>query len=206
MKIALRSLLLVFCIATTSAISLAETTVAFPSIGAKYQTPFPSNSGTLTTPGQISGALFLAGDSISQKFAIPEPFVSSIEGDFQIQNNLALGISQHANILLNGSVIGSWTVAGKADRPQETISFSTGLFPPVVSFDGTYTLSFEMAWNIPFGLGAIAFIEGGSATFNPNTASGPVATPVPEPSTYGLMGAAGLAGLGLLRRFRRKHA
>lgn len=150
----------------------------------------------------------------------------ALSGNIGDNNNLAAELS-----LLSSTFGGTYNYVGKtndanfgpfANNPAGSISGSlnfdtpeTGLF--VVGLKASNTFSFYLYNGGVSGIGSVSFNTIGSGTNNQGIAQGlshatlyrandtqvNVNAVVPEPSTYALM-AAGLAGLGLVSRKRRR--
>jgi len=162
---------------------------------------FPTASSTIVgsvgviDPSQI-GYFWSAtrGDLVSETFADPAAFVTSLDLDLTVPTNvLSSGNAVNWDVILNGTTVGNFSI----------VSGFTGnflqsyVFAPIASAGG-YTVTLEVTNTVPGG--------GGSHTFGIGERYDPTVTfngeQVPEPGTVALM-AAGLAALAAKRRFAR---
>jgi hypothetical protein len=137
------------------------------------------------TPAAISGSELSNGANIAQGIATGE-YASTT------------GAGWTASVAVNATTLNSQNF-------PSTIANATGISPLGNLSSGV--LSIELWENQRNGTSSPAgWVDQGTFNINLNTDSITFVTPVPEPSTLGLMGAAGLAALAFSRRFTRKNA
>lgn len=137
------------------------------------------------TPAAISGSELSNGANIPQGIAIGE-YASTT------------GSGWTASVAVNATTLNSQAF-------PSTIGNATGISP--IGNLSSGVLSIELWENQRTGTGpANGWVDQGTFNINLNTDTVTFVTPVPEPSTLGLMGVAGLAALPLCRRFIRKNA
>ena len=159
---------------------------------------YPSAFSTVIDSGEhIAGVDFCCfwsasrGDSVTQTYVTGQPEVSSLGLSFDVSlNALASGQSVDWNVLLDGTLVGSWSWSDRfTGTGTENLNLS---FAPVFGA-GSYTISMVVTNEVPLGAGSIG-INNGTAILG--------SAAVPEPGTLLLLGAAGL--VGLLGSYRRK--
>jgi opacity protein-like surface antigen len=137
------------------------------------------------TPAALSGSELSNGANIAQGITIGE-YASTT------------GAGWTASVAVNATTLNSQNF-------PSTIANATGISPLGNLSSGV--LSIELWENQRNGISSPAgWVDQGTFNINLNTDTITFITPVPEPSTLGLMGGAGLAALPLCRRFTRKNA
>ena len=181
-----------------SSASAASVSEPFPSAGTSYFSA-TDGSGTITAGGQ-SAYMWTTGDYVTQTFTgTGLNSVTSYSAQFQIQDYLGNGNDELWDILINGTMVGSFEAFNCAYcGSDQTIVFNAGPFAAIVGA-GTYDLAFVLVNTVPDGGGSIAFLDGGVSTL-----AGIAATPLPATWT---MLIAGFAGLGFFAyRGSKKNA
>lgn len=177
------------CLGTALASSL---TVQFPS---------PS-SAVVDSNGLLTGAdyccFFNAGDNITQTFAgTGLGSVNMLSLALPVSYaNLGAGAQVDFNVLLNGTVLGSFAWTSAQGTGTENFNAS---FAPIVGVGGSYTAELLETNSVPSGQGSIGFNYGSLTLSDVST--------VPEPGSLALLivGLAGLGGFAGLRKLRRRN-
>lgn len=131
------------------------------------------------------------GDSVTETFVDPLPFVVQTRLDLiVVQNFLSGGNVVNWTVLLNGLPIGNFTINEGFTGPV-THTFN---HLPVPSLGGTYTVRMEVANQVPVGGGSHTFYAG----LHPAGGS-TVTLIIPSPASLALLG---LSGLVAVRRRR----
>ncbi len=164
---------------------------------------FPSASSAVVDSGvndSSQAAYFWSaarGDSITETFSNTGlTSVGKLDLGVNVtQNFLSAGAQVAWNVLLNGTVVGSWAWS---DTSGTGPLFQSYTFAPITG-GGTYTLRMEVTNEVPAGDGSIALGLPGSVTLTGESGI----SQVPEPSSLALLGGGALLLGGALRRRRR---
>ncbi len=172
--------------------------VAGSALGAVHS--YPGANGAATVVGSVGyinpnevGYFWTAtrGDSVTQTFADSLPSVTQTRLDLSVvQNVLNSGNVVSWNVLLNGTMIGSFTIN------QGFLGPVTHIFnhAPVGNVAGNYTVRMEVTNVVPRGGGSHTFLAGTDATGYSS-----LVTLVPAPGSLALLGLSGLV-VGRRRR------
>jgi hypothetical protein len=148
---------------------IAAATMAFPSASSTVVGSYPFMNAT-----EIGGFWSVArGDSVTETFPTSEPYVKRAIFDFVVPTNvLSGGNSVHWDVLINGVLIGSFTVVQGQTGPVH-LDFS---FAPITG--PNYTIRFEVTNEVPSFQGShslgYAGIHAGNVQLLGDTAKEPV--------------------------------
>jgi hypothetical protein len=188
------TLLSVFCLFMAGVANASNVPVPFPTAG-DYYCSASNGCGNIPAGGQTA-FMWTEGDYvISSNFT--NTGLSSVTGlswDFTIQNYLGGGSNETVDILLNNTMVGSFTALSGGGGNYQEITGSAN-FGAIAPLDGGYTLEMELTNTIPPGNGSIAFADGGTFTL-----IGGQGGTVPEPGSILLFGSGALGVFGFLRR------
>jgi hypothetical protein len=175
--------------------------IAFASqnASAQFNSVFPSAGSTVIgSDGTIITGEYgyfwseARGDSITQAFTgTGLSSVDSLSLIFSVPANDLLGPDLTWNVLVNGNVVGDWSISEADGTTVEDLNYS---FLPITG-SGTYTIAMDVSDEIPVGDGSIA-IGDGQMTLN-----GSAVTGVPDSTnTLILLGTVILALAGIRAR------
>ena len=164
-------------------------TFAFPIASSTEHTS--TFDGTVAQANAKPVGIYTAGDYIQDSAALPTLTFSSYSFDAPLINYTLLA-NENFNILVNGSVIGSFVITPVIAATGEITG--SGSFSPI-TVSGLTTLQILLTNTVPLGLGSVGAGTPGSFTFNAAPAA------VPEPASWAMfIGGFGLIGSGLRRR------
>lgn len=172
-------------------VGMAALAAAGTALGAVHSYPGAAGSATVVgsvgyiNPNEVGYFWSVSrGDSVTETFADGLPFVTQTRLDLDvIQNVLNSGNSVNWNVLLNGTVIGSFSVAQGFTGPVTHILNHAA----VAHIGGNYTVRMEVANEVPGGGGSHTWLAGA-----PAGAIGSTVTLVPAPASLALLGLGGL--------------
>jgi hypothetical protein len=156
-------------------------------------------TGTNTGFGHLTNELILSGDNVRQTFSTGFGSVTGVTFDLPYIN-AAYVVGMPFNFLVNGTVVGSFTVTPLIQGASETGQTETAslTFAPITTLDGNYTLEVLLTATQPGGDGGMFFIiPGGSSVI-----TGTPLTATPLPASVLLFGS--VFGMGGLLYWRRK--
>jgi hypothetical protein len=125
-------------------------------------------------------------------------FINQIDLSLLYEDVLNIGQSQTYNVVINGTTVGDFTVAGLDDSNDHTVvdSFT---FAPIAGPD--FTVLFRISSpSTPSGSGSLGWYHSGDNSFFTLSDGGAV---IPEPGTLSLMLVPAFAGIWAVRRRQR---
>jgi hypothetical protein len=162
---------------------------------------FPSTTSTLTTYYGLfhapldsggGGRGYLAGDGVSQEFdGTGLSSAASSEWQFTMSNFTSPGVTSTFNVLINGTVVGSYSFLSTNANFQGDIPFDLDFsFSPISGPD--FILDIVATSTGPTDSGSWDFIAGGTVALSDVLATTPL--PASLPLLVGGLGALGLLG------------
>jgi len=140
--------------------------VTFPSTTSIRSGPSSGTPGPLGAGG--GGTAFQIGDAVEQTFTVRPSSVNAIDVNFtmsDLTSGCAVGMAMSWNVLVNGTVVGSYGWAGGSGVSPRAVMQSYTFAPVAPMMTNQFTLRFVAATTVCSGGSSWNWFPGGTVTF-----------------------------------------